>query len=188
MKFHRTALVKETLAQHSIIPSLIPGGLRGSSNLSMSVSTDCLVLRPETERGILTQSGVVRAGLFGPMVDPGHPRTARAVHGGQALWASCYTNTAVPPPIASTLTGKAVHQTFDSDFCRTLLHYLQLFPPTVTTMSGIISFSESAGLDFERFLLSPDQNNRERLINTKITLLMVYTPLISICNILLTSY
>ena len=28
-KFHRTALVKETLAQHSIIPSLIPGGTTG---------------------------------------------------------------------------------------------------------------------------------------------------------------
>ena len=28
-KFHRTALVKETLARHSITPSLIPGGTTG---------------------------------------------------------------------------------------------------------------------------------------------------------------
>ena len=54
---------------------------------------------------------------------------------------------------------------------------VQLFPLTETTMSDTTStttFSDPAHLDFERSRRSPDQNNRERLTNSRITLIKVY--------------
>ena len=44
------------------------------------------------------------------------------------------------------------------------------------TMShgGTTAFSDSARLEFERYLRSPDQNNRKRLTNPRIALIKVY--------------
>ena len=42
------------------------------------------------------------------------------------------------------------------------------------TMSSTIAFSDSANLEFERYLRSPDQNNRKRLTGLRIALIKVY--------------
>ena len=50
----------------------------------------------------------------------------------------------------------------------------QIFSPAETTISGTTAFSDSARLDFERFLRGPDQKNHERLTNSRIALIKVY--------------
>ena len=54
-------------------------------------------------------------------------------------------------------------------------------------MSGTTSttaFSVSVRLDFKQFLQSPDQNKRERLTNSRITLIKVYTPIYFVFKLL----
>ena len=61
------------------------------------------------------------------------------------------------------------------------------FSLTETIMSGTTSttaFSNSARLDSEQFLQSPDQNKRERLKNSGITLIKVCTPIYFILKLL----
>ena len=63
---------------------------------------------------------------------------------------------------------------------------VQLFSLVETTMSGTstTAFSDSAHLDLEQFLRSPDQNSRERLKNSKIILIKVYTLIYFVSKLL----